>query len=105
MWGSDNMGRFGKFIKIVRNIILILLALIILALLIIFIVHKALSAKEYKLLKSARYINSVSAGNYDLNTCIYGNENGRHTIVGISGMGSSDFAVTAKPMMKPMRCS
>jgi pimeloyl-ACP methyl ester carboxylesterase len=67
---------------------------------VIFAVHKYLSAKEYNMLKAAGYVNPVSVGNYDLNACIYGNEEGRHTIVGISGMGVNDFAVTVRPFME-----
>jgi pimeloyl-ACP methyl ester carboxylesterase len=89
-----------KCLKAVQKILLILLGMIVIALLVIFAVHKYLSAKEYNMLKDAGYINAVSAGNYNLNVCIYGNEDGKHTIVGISGMGCSDFAVTVKPFME-----
>ncbi len=89
-----------KCLKAVRKIFLILFCVIMIALLVIFAVHKYLSAKEYNMLKDAGYINTVSAGNYDLNASIYGNEKGSHTIVGISGMGCSDFAVTVKPFME-----
>jgi pimeloyl-ACP methyl ester carboxylesterase len=88
-----------RILKIVRNIFLILLGIIMIALLTIFIVHKYLSAKEYNMLEAAGYVNLVSAGDYNLNACIYGNEAGGHTIVGISGMGCNDFAVTVKPFM------
>jgi hypothetical protein len=72
----------------------------VITLLIIFAVHKYLSAKEYNMLKDAGYVNSVSVGNYNLNVSIYGNEEESHTIVGISGMGCNDFAVTVKPFME-----
>jgi pimeloyl-ACP methyl ester carboxylesterase len=88
-----------KLLKGICNVLLIIFGTILIALLIIFVLHKYLSSKEYNLLNDAGYVNLVWAGDYNLNTCIYGNEDGKHTIVGISGMGSSDFAVTVKPFM------
>lgn len=75
-------------------------AAIVLALLVIFIAHNYFSAKEYSMLKEAGYINPVSAGDYNLNVCIYGNEQGKHTIVGLSGMGVNEFAVSVEPFME-----
>jgi pimeloyl-ACP methyl ester carboxylesterase len=88
-----------RTLKRLYNIIIVILIFIIAALLTVFIVHKYLSAKEYNMLKDAGYVNSVSAGDYNLNVCMYGKENGKHTIVGIAGMGSNDFAVSVKPFM------
>jgi pimeloyl-ACP methyl ester carboxylesterase len=76
-----------------------MLCIVVITLLAIFVIHKYLSAKEYKMLKDAGYVNAVSAGDYNLNVSVYGNEEGSHTIVGISGMGCNDFAVTVKPFM------
>lgn len=90
------MGRAKKILKIVRNVFLILLAVIILAVLAIFIVHQCLLAGEKGLLEAQGYINPVSAGDYNLNVYMYGNENPKHTIVGLSGMGVNDYAVSLK---------
>ncbi len=87
-------------LKILRNIGIGILITIIVALLIIFLVHKHFSAKEYDMLLEAGYINPVSVGDYNLNVCLYGKENGRHTLVGISGMGVHEFAVSVKPFME-----
>jgi pimeloyl-ACP methyl ester carboxylesterase len=89
-----------NWVKVTRAICLILFVIIVISLVAIFMVHKYLSAKEYNMLKDAGYINLVSVGDYNLNVSIYGNEDGSHTIVGISGMGCNDFAVTVKPFME-----
>ncbi len=73
--------------------------IILAALLAVFIFHRIMSAAEYDALKEAGYVSRVSVGDYSLNACIYGNNDGNHTIVGISGMGSCDFAVLVKPFM------
>lgn len=55
-----------RTLKRLYNIIIVILIFIIAALLTVFIVHKYLSAKEYNMLKDAGYVNSVSAGDYNL---------------------------------------
>lgn len=86
-----------KILKVLRNVLIILFAIIVLVLIITFIVHRCLLAKEKKLLEEQGYINLVSAGDYDLNVYMYGNDNNpKHTIVGISGMGVQDYAVSLK---------
>lgn len=89
-----------KTVKFIRNILILIFIVIIIALIVIFASHKVISANEYKDLENAGYVNLVSVGDYRLNTCIYGNLNSDQTIVGISGMGVSDFAVTVKPFME-----
>ncbi len=83
-----------KALKIIGIAFLCIICAIILAVFICFIVHKCLSASERKLLDRAGLINPVSAGDYNLNAYIYGNDNPKHTIVGISGLGISDYSVT-----------
>ena len=83
-----------KVLKIIGIAFLGIICVIILAVLICFIVHKCLSASERKLLDRAGLVNPVSAGDYNLNAYIYGNDNPKHTIVGISGLGVSDYSVT-----------
>lgn len=80
-------------LKLIGRILLILLALLILFVLGAFIVHRILCAREYDMLEEAGLANPVSAGEYDLNVCIGGNENGRHTLVALSGMGVHDYSV------------
>ena len=83
-----------KVLKIIGIAFLCIICVIILAVLICFIVHKCLSASERKLLDRAGLVNPVSAGDYNLNAYIYGSDNPKHTIVGISGLGVSDYSVT-----------
>lgn len=83
-----------KVLKIIGIAFLCIICVIILAVLICFIVHKCLSASERKLLDRAGLVNHVSAGDYNLNAYIYGSDNPKHTIVGISGLGVSDYSVT-----------
>lgn len=87
-------------VKILRNIGMGIVVTVMVALIIIFLAHKHFSAKEYDMLLEAGYINPVSVGDYNLNVCLYGNENGEHTLVGISGMGVHEFAVSIKPFME-----
>jgi pimeloyl-ACP methyl ester carboxylesterase len=89
-----------KKVKAVWKIVLTLMTVVVVVLLLIFTVHKYQSGREYELLNAAGYVNSVSTGEYNLNVCMYGNSESNHTIVGISGMGSSDFAVTVRPFME-----
>ena len=88
------MKKFKKIIRIIGKIILVLLILVILICLICFLVDKYKSRKEMDLLKEAGYVNLVSVGDYRLNVQIYGNENSSHTIVGVSGQGTTDFSVS-----------
>lgn len=86
--------------KIVRNIFLGFILTLVIFFIIILITHRYCSEKEYDMLSKAGYINPVSVGNYNLNTCVYGNEDGKHTLVGIAGMGVHDFAVSIRPFME-----
>ena len=37
-------------------------------------------------------------GDYSLNVAIFGNENGKHTIVGLAGLGMGEYSVSARQM-------
>lgn len=50
--------------------------------------------------KGKRYYNPVSVGDYSLNVAKFGNENGKHTIVALAGLGMGDYSVTARQMTK-----
>ena len=91
-----SQSKVKKVLKIVRNTLLILLGLIVLFVLGTFVVHNILLSGERDLLTEGGYVNSVSAGDYNLNIYLYGNEDAEHTIVGLSGMGSTDYAVEIK---------
>lgn len=87
-----------KIGKIICSVLLILLAAVLLFTLVTFIIHKVKSKMELDLLKEKGYYNPVSVGDYSLNTAIFGNENGAHTIVGLAGLGMGDYSVTARQM-------
>lgn len=88
------MKKLKKVLKVIGKIILILLLIVVLLCLICFVIDKYKNKKELKMLKEAGYVNLVSVGDYKLNVQIYGNVNSNHTIVGISGQGSTDFSVS-----------
>lgn len=64
-----------------------------------FFMNRILSAKEMQMLRDAGYYYPVSVGNYSLNVHDFGNKNGRHTFVGMSGRGVYDFSVRAHRFM------
>lgn len=88
--------------KKVRKAILIILLAIFGAVILftagVFIVHRVKSSQELKLLKDGGYYNPVSVGDHSLNVAKFGNENGKHTVVGMSGLGMGDYSVTARQM-------
>lgn len=88
--------------KRIKKVILIIIAAIIAAAVlflgIVFLIHTVKSNRELELLKERGYYNPVSVGEYSLNVAKFGNANGKHTIVGIAGLGVGDYAVTARQM-------
>lgn len=83
-----------KVIKIIGKVMTILLIILVLFCLICFIIHKYKNKNEINMLKEDEYVNKVSVGDYNLNVQIYGNIDSNHTIVGLSGQGTSDFSVS-----------
>jgi len=76
----------------------ILLAVLALFTLGTWIHHRVKTGRELTLLKAKGYYNPVSVGEYSLNVARFGNEQGKHTIVGLAGLGMDDFMVTARRM-------
>lgn len=87
-----------KVLKIIGRVVLIILAAALVFTLVTFIVHSEKSSQELALLKEKGYYNPVSVGDYSLNVAKLGNENAKHTIVGLAGLGMGDFSVTARQM-------
>lgn len=83
-----------KFKKILIGI-LFLLVLFVLG---TYTYHSIQTRKEFDLLKEAGYYNPVSVGDYSLNVASFGKEDGKHTIVGLAGLGMGDYAVAARQM-------
>lgn len=93
-----NQLKKGRIGKVVAIILLSILALAVLALGVIFTVHKVKSNQELELLKEKGYYNPVSVGDYSLNVAKFGNADGKHTIVGLAGLGVGEYAVSARKM-------
>ena len=93
-----NAKKSRKLIRIIRRIGIVLAAALVLFVVSTFIHHKLQTSKELKLLKENGYYNPVSVGDYSLNVSIFGNENGKHTIVGLAGLGTGDYSVAARQM-------
>lgn len=84
--------------KIIAVVLLSVFALAVLFTGIVFSVHTIKSSQELKLLKEKGYYNPISVGEYELNAAKFGNADGKHTIVGMAGLGMGDYAVTARQM-------
>jgi len=88
----------NKCRRILLSSLLILLAVLLLFTLGTWINHRVKTARELALLKEKGYYNPVSVGEYSLNVARFGNGQGKHTIVGLAGLGMDDFTVTARRM-------
>lgn len=88
----------GKSGRIFLKILWVLLAVILLFTLGTYIRHRIKTSHEIALLKEKGYYHPVSVGGYSLNVTSFGNENGKHTFVGLAGLGSGDFSVAARQM-------
>lgn len=84
--------------KIISIIIAFIIASVILFLGIVFLIHTVKSNRELAILKEKGYYNPVSVGEYSLNVAKFGNANGKHTIVGMAGLGTGEFSVSARQM-------
>jgi pimeloyl-ACP methyl ester carboxylesterase len=91
-----------KAIKITAIVLSAILALALLFTLITVIVHGVKTGQEIELLKAGGYYNPVSVGDYSLNVACFGNEKGKHTIVGLAGLGMGDYSVAARRMTAPL---
>lgn len=60
--------------------------------------HRVRTGKELELLKEAGYYHPVSVGNYCLNVSQFGKVDGKHTIVGLAGLGMGDYPLAARQM-------
>ena len=83
----------------VKKALVIITCIFILFLAITFIVHRILLSKEKQMLTEAGYYNPVSIGDYSLNVYDFGNKKGKHTFVGLSGLGVFDFSVRMERLM------
>lgn len=87
-----------KFLKIILWVFIAFLAAAVLFFIGTFIYHRIKTKQEIDLLKEKGYYKPVSVGDYCLNVSIFGNKDGKHTIVGIAGNGMGDYSVAARQM-------
>lgn len=85
-----------KIIKFIKSLLIIILSLLVISIVGTFVFHKVKGNKELKMLKEEGYYNLVSVGDYSLNVIDFGNKNGKHTIVGMAGLGSGDFSISMR---------
>ena len=83
----------SKTSKRVRKVLAILPCMIVLFLALTCIINQILVSKEKQMLTDAGYYHPVSVGEYALNVYAFGNPEGKHTFVGMSGRGVVDFSV------------
>lgn len=88
----------NKFKRVFLWSLAILLAVLALFTLGTWLHHRVKTGRELALLKEKGYYNPVPVGEYSLNVARFGNELGKHTIVGLAGLGMDDFMVTARRM-------
>ena len=88
----------NKFKRVLLSFLLILVAVLALFTLGTWLHHRVKTGRELALLREKGYYNPVSVGEYSLNVARFGNELGKHTIVGLAGLGMDDFMVTARRM-------
>ena len=84
--------------KTVSKILWLLLAALLLFTAGTYIRHRLKTSQEIALLKENGFYHPVSVGDHSLNVTKFGNENGKHTFVGLAGLGSGDFSVSARQM-------
>ena len=87
-----------RIIKITGKIMLILLAALLTFTVVTCIVHHVKTNKELDILQQHGLYNPVSVGDYSLNVAKFGNEDGKHTIVAIAGLGMGDCSVSMRQM-------
>lgn len=86
-----------KSFKILKVFGIVILSIIILILIFVgaaFGIHRFKLSQEWDYLNENGYVNLISAGDYNLDIHTYGNGKGKHTFVGMSGMGVQDFAIS-----------
>ena len=87
-----------RIIKTIVKIMLILLAALLIFSVVTYIVHRVKTKEELEVLQQNGLYNPVSVGDYSLNVAKFGNEDGKHTIVAIAGLGMGDCSVSMRQM-------
>lgn len=87
-----------KVIRITVMILLTIIAVMLVFTLVTFIINQIKTNNELEFLKEKGYYNPVSVGEYSLNVAKFGNEDGKHTIVALAGLGMGDYSVAERQM-------
>ncbi|MGN0387132.1 MAG: alpha/beta fold hydrolase [Lachnospiraceae bacterium] len=82
-----------KFLKITGKAVFVLLILVVAFLIGMKVIHTVLTAQERSELADAGYINTVTVNGRKLNYHAYGNIDGEHVIVTISGLGVNNYGL------------
>lgn len=82
-----------KALKIIGKILLGVAALAVVFAIVMTIVHTAVTSGEKSELADGGYINTVTVNGKKLNYNAYGNTDGKHIIVTISGLGVNDYGI------------
>lgn len=90
--------KLKRVVGIIVKILVILVAVLVLFTLGTFIYHRVKTKGELELLKEKGYYNPVSVGDYSLNAAKFGNEEGKHTIVSLAGLGMGNYSVVERRM-------
>ena len=85
-----------KIGKIILRILLVILILFVVFVIGVFVFHQVKRNEEINLLKEKGNYNPVSVGDYNINVAKFGNPNGKHTIVAMSGMGVGNYSVAVR---------
>lgn len=93
----DNVKKRSIFFYI-RAVVCALLVFNIAVSLVLSIIHVIKRNVEYDRLSIAGYASLAWTKNYPLNISSYGNPDGKHTVVALSGIGISDFSVSLRPV-------
>ena len=85
-----------KIGKIILRVLLIIFILFVVFVIGVFVFHQVKRNEEINLLKEKGYYNPVPVGDHNINVAKFGNPNGKHTIVAISGMGVGNYSVSVR---------
>lgn len=96
------MGTVKKVFKIIGKILLGVLALAVVFVIVMTIIHTVITSREKSELADAGYINTVTVNGKDLNYNAYGNIDGEHVIVTISGLNVDDYGVMSHYVTDPL---
>lgn len=82
-----------KFFKITIKVLFVVLILMVVFVIGMTVIHKIKTSKEKSELADNGYINTVTVNGKDLNYNAYGNMEGEHVIVTISGLSVNDYGI------------